>query len=1401
MTYEEFKQEFLPEFLETNSYAGRMRYAKEHLQGIGSGTGRIVYNIDNEKVLKLAKNAKGVAQNEAEAGAGYYRYTQHIVTEVFDSSDNYSWLISEMAKKVNEKRIKELTDIPNLNDLFYFLRNYEEQSKGRRKIFEQDKELEEFFYENEFAQDLSNFIADYGQNAGDMGRPSSYGEVLRDGQPAIVLTDYGLNDEVYDTHYSPQRKEKYQMYELFNYADGNDDILSDAGGGNDIRTGMWAQMPYNVNDGDGVFNENFIKFVSNRNKYPDKPISGLPVLTDAFHETVNNLKQVLSLVENKKEFYGNLLELQNYLIRQGFYYKDSILSEEYIINEDVPNVEQYSLDDRGQSDEFAKVVAGKLGLTTPRYLGGGANGFAYEINDNLVLKLTSDVSEADAASRLLRGRPKNIAEIFNLYKIYDTISNKSFFAILQENINDKSLEKLRKLQNDITLISPDEMGYIDIMFSIKKVKRFDYNQSAEFAKKILTDNPQAQVSPQDRQAAYKYLIEMFNIRQELIDFGIKSVDYIEITNLGYKNGKLKFFDTGGYRGVDEPNIEDDDVISLPEDGSSKFSTDDAINQDGFPSYNVNDTSPSINNNLNANSANNAMYEDLEYNHVKGDATDDEYMLGESYININKEDYQRISDNKILNFIKHINNYVNQIRSTKYLSGEDWNEIKFLIFSMRYNKNKYSTYMGADAYDNIFNLFYNELKKNKFIVEERKKSYMAGSKTVDVKKKCRIGGLGNTSTACNQGDINNLIFKSIKEEIENNLKLKEYFSSLVPMNEEGIMSLQDLPFKEEVEQLGGKIFSVGGAVRDEFLGKESKDLDILITGIPMDSLEQLLSKYGGVNKVGESFGVLKFVPEGTKEEIDITIPRTEVPTGAGGHKGFDVTSDHTLPIEDDLIRRDFTINAIAKDIDGNIIDPYNGQEDLKNKIIRIVNPEAFSDDPLRMLRAVSFASRFGFTIEPTTMQMIVDNAAKVTEIAPERILIELDKIITKGDALTGVELLSSTGLFKQIFGNEIKPSQLGRRDFGSVRTMAELLFLMMNGVVQNPAEFYLSKFATEDAKRDKNYRELQALDLAFNSDLVDQQMDVVKARSVAHNMFKFAPQTLESQILPEIISNAAQELLQGKYPKTVNELAVNGNDIMQKGLQGKAVGDMQKSMLIWVYADKIRNDKEELLSLVTNKSNEVQEGYGNYSDPVQTWKINDDVVGIDFFVEKYDKWNNQNGKPAYDNASKESVLEFLQNNYEDESTDEKLLNQLYWSLTDRDLLGEEEVKKVSYSGVVLDDESRTKLIKVFGRMIPENYETIAHHMTIKLGALENGSKEKQDMEDGIEIHLNVTDYAIDDKVMAVGVKGYESTNTKPHITIAVNRADGGKPFMSNKLTDWRKIGFSFEVNGTVEEVSF
>jgi hypothetical protein len=362
MTYDEFKQNFLPEFLKIKSFAGKIKYAGEHLTRIGSGTGRIVYDIDGEKVLKLAKNPKGVAQNEAEAGAGYYRDTQHIVTVVFDSADDDSWIISEKAKKVNEARIKQLTGIPSLNDVYYYLRNFHDQNNGKRAMFHQEPDVIEQLNNNEFTQDLQNFIADYAQSPGDFGRPSTYGEVLHDGQPSIVLTDYGLNDEVYDTHYAP-KKQGYRMYEMYNFADGNDDMLSDMTGQDavDTRQGMWALMPYGVGDGPGVINEEFISFVENRDKYPQGVLPSTPYILDEFHDVVNNLREVLDHVTDKKKFYNNLLELQNYLIRGKFYDREPL--EKEVLSESPVAASKLS---DAQSDKIANDLAIKLNLGTPQ---------------------------------------------------------------------------------------------------------------------------------------------------------------------------------------------------------------------------------------------------------------------------------------------------------------------------------------------------------------------------------------------------------------------------------------------------------------------------------------------------------------------------------------------------------------------------------------------------------------------------------------------------------------------------------------------------------------------------------------------------------------------------------------------------------------------------------------------------------------------------------------------------------------------------------------------------------------------------------------------------------------------------------------------------------------------------
>jgi hypothetical protein len=126
-----------------------------------------------------------------------------------------------------------------------------------------------------------------------------------------------------------------------------------------------------------------------------------------------------------------------------------------------------------------------------------------------------------------------------------------------------------------------------------------------------------------------------------------------------------------------------------------------------------------------------------------------------------------------------------------------------------------------------------------------------------------------------------------------------------------------------------------------------------------------------------------------------------------------------------------------------------------------------------------------------------------------------------------------------------------------------------------------------------------------------------------------------------------------------------------------------------------------------------------------------------------------------------------------------------------------MNNVSYSAVVLDETSRQRLIDKFKNLIPEGWEVIAHHSTIKMGALDLNDK----LSINEEITLTVSDYAIDDKVMAVGVTGFQSYNSKPHITIAVNRQEGGKPMMSNKLTNWKRIRIPLIIRGKVTQVEY
>ena len=146
----------------------------------------------------------------------------------------------------------------------------------------------------------------------------------------------------------------------------------------------------------------------------------------------------------------------------------------------------------------------------------------------------------------------------------------------------------------------------------------------------------------------------------------------------------------------------------------------------------------------------------------------------------------------------------------------------------------------------------------------------------------------------------------------------------------------------VKAAGGKIYQIGGAVRDELLGKVSKDLDILVVGLEMNKLASTLEEFGKTNMVGKSFGIIKFVPEGETEEIDISVPRVDEKSTGKGHKDFVVRLGGDISLQQDQLRRDFWMNAIAKDIDtGKLWDmDGKGLTDIQKKQVRMISPTAF-----------------------------------------------------------------------------------------------------------------------------------------------------------------------------------------------------------------------------------------------------------------------------------------------------------------------------------------------------------------------------------------------------------------------------------------------------------------------------
>lgn len=216
------------------------------------------------------------------------------------------------------------------------------------------------------------------------------------------------------------------------------------------------------------------------------------------------------------------------------------------------------------------------------------------------------------------------------------------------------------------------------------------------------------------------------------------------------------------------------------------------------------------------------------------------------------------------------------------------------------------------------------------------------------------------------------------------------------------------FAETVRSNGGRAMLVGGCVRDEIMGDSPKDWDVEVYGIEPSRLRTILDTIGDVNVAGEAFAVYKI-----GGDLDVSIPRRERKVLVG-HRGFVVEGDPSMSFEEACSRRDFTINAILRDIlTGEVVDPFDGRGDIDRKVLKMVSRETFAEDSLRVLRACQFAARFEFEIDAATVQ--VCRSIDVSDLPKERIWGELEKLLLKPRRPSiGLKWLYDLGVVDQIF---------------------------------------------------------------------------------------------------------------------------------------------------------------------------------------------------------------------------------------------------------------------------------------------------------------------------------------------------------------------------------------------------
>lgn len=449
-------------------------------------------------------------------------------------------------------------------------------------------------------------------------------------------------------------------------------------------------------------------------------------------------------------------------------------------------------------------------------------------------------------------------------------------------------------------------------------------------------------------------------------------------------------------------------------------------------------------------------------------------------------------------------------------------------------------------------------------------------------------------------------KEIRKKIQEILQ-KEFISENMEQSQKDrlVSMLNALEFKNDVLAAGGEIYAVGGIVRDAVMGTPSDDLDIVVRGVPYDQLFQILSKYGTptdtshVDENGKKdFGSTKFVSKndnfnqfldqnGVVRDIDIMLPRKDMKDpGVKGHKGIKSDVNHMYTIQDDLDRRDITINAIAMDLAGNMIANSSGLEDIKNGVIKAVSEDAFIEDPLRMLRAVRFGARYNYSWDPATVELIKKNAAMLAdkdELPRERFLGEFKKMIGKTDLGSAVKILVDFGMYKSIFG--VEPKIRDYRIFDKAHNVGEMAFMMFENEPLDSIVPLIERNITNDNYILDYVRAL--VEYKKNHELAKSKLDRNMLMARLYKISKDA--MLDSVYVAPEFKNIAKNFESGALPKSDHELEFKGEDfkkyVLNKvvevegsfvpGRDGVKMGKAKNLVLLSIFSEILNNDKESI----------------------------------------------------------------------------------------------------------------------------------------------------------------------------------------------------------------------------------